>query len=163
MRCSDTPFREKKPVSRARGREKTIRGCTAQRPTTSYHTRPQPYPNTTTLQTYKTHPIHHPQNYRTRPQPHSNTTTLQTYKTHPIHHPQKLSHHTTTTPKHYNTTNTQKPIPYTIPHTQQKAPPPKPEEELYWSVCEPIKLAECVPIRVPTREPMRRGLRRLTP
>ena len=45
-----------------------------------------------------------------------------------------------------------------------KSPSPqKTEEELYWSVCEPTKLAECVPSRVPKRGQRRRGWRRLTP
>ena len=57
------------------------------------------------------------------------------------------THHITTISKPDNTTNRQNPIPClnTIHYNtiQQKPfPPKKPEEELYWSVCEPIKPAE---------------------
>ena len=83
---------------------------------------------------------HHITSYHIISQPYPNPTTLPTDKT-PYHASNTI---------HYNT-------------IQQKAPPPKLEEELYWSVCEPTKLAECVPIRAPKRGQRRRGWRRLTP
>ena len=85
--CSDTPFREQKPVSRARRGRKRRTEATPHCTTRYDHpTKPQNH-KTTTHHTTSYHIIpHHIISYHIISQPYPNSTTPPTDKTHPIHH-----------------------------------------------------------------------------